>query len=411
MISAKLCVKCKGKLLCGLSYCPILQRYSARKKIVSGIRGNGFTGSSPPSLFVSWRDYPKVAIAPLSPAAIMDSGMLDLPEQWFGLPAEQIVSFRERLIRSNKKLDVHAASNPDRQLADMQELAMAEKPTAIDVRLHKKPVPRLSFHESVAPLGPSAPMINMSLQENPKVARKVDYAVSDTDMKANDALMQLYGAGFAVSKLHKLLSAGVLGVGKRRKLTPTRWSIAATDSCISKNLVEEKLKGFQQLGEFQLFHSNYLDNLFWVLLIPSAWAFEQLECWLPGGAWALNAKQPSIIQDHEFYAGRKDYAANVEGAYYSARLAVAEHLLGERRQAAAVVFREIGQGYNIPLGVWVIRQAVREAFNSKPMVFSNLKLVLAFLERKLKVPVKNYAKESRLLDMLMHQKKLSDFSA
>ena len=379
MISPQLCIRCKGKLLCGLSYCPILKKYSVQSSVVSKIRGTEFTGSSPPSIFVGWHNYPKVSIAPLSAAALTDSAMLDAPEQWFGMPAERIVSFREQLIRSNKRLDASTAADPGRELAEMQELVMSAKPTAIDVKLKSKPVPTLSFHESVAPMGPSAQMISMVLEENPRVPRKIDYIVSDTDLKSNDALMQLYGAGFPVSTLYKLLSAGTLGIGKRRKLVPTRWSITATDSNISKNLVEEKIKYFPVLGEFRLFHSDYLDNDFWVLLVPSKWSFEQLECWLPGGSWAVHAKEPHIIQDHEFYGGRKQYASNVEGAYYSSRLAVAEYLVRERRQAAALIFREIGPGYNLPLGVWQIRENVRNALKKKPLCFSDFGVVLAYL--------------------------------
>jgi len=409
-ISPKLCIKCKGKLLCGLSYCPILKKHSLQSKTVSNISGKEFTGSSPPSLFVSWKNYPKVQIAPLSPTEITDSSLFDLPEEWFGLSQEKIVSFREQLFRSNRQITVTDAAKPSYELAEMQELVMTTKPTAIDVKLKSKPSYKLSFHESVAPIGPSAPLIKMKLEDNPSIPKKIDYAVSDTDLKSGEALVRLYNAGFHVSRLYKLLSAGTLGIGKRRRLVPTRWSITATDSNISKELVEEKVKDFQQLSEFQLFHSNYLDNDFWVLLIPGSWAFEQLETWLPGGTWASEANEATIIQDHEFYGGRKKYASNVEGAYYSARLAVAEHLLKRKRQAAAIVFREIGKDYNIPLGVWQIRENVRNALTKKPLTFSSLSLSLAFLSRKMKIPVARYKKKSRLLDFLQHQKRLSDFS-
>jgi len=232
--------------------------------------------------------------------------------------------------------------------------------------------------------------------------------VGDTDAKSNIALQELYGSGFSVTFLHKLLSAGTLGVKKNRKFVPTRWAITAVDSNLSLQLVE-KVKGFQQLGEIQLFSSNYLDNNFYILLMPSAWSFEMLECWLPGGVWTEKAKTFHIAQDHEFYKGRKDYASNIEGAYYSARLAVAEHLAEKKRQAAAVVFREIGEGYNIPLGVWQIRENVRHALQQKPLAFSDLRLALALISKKLKVPLQQYEKKSKLLDALKNQKKLSDF--
>jgi len=409
MISPKLCIKCKGKLLCGLSYCPILKKHSTQSKVVSGISGNQFVGSSPPSLFVGWHNYPKVQIAPLSPTEVMDSGLFDTPEEWFGMPEEKIISFREQLLRSNTKANVSDAAKPSYRLAEMQELVMTTKPTAIDVKLKKKPLPSLSFHESIAPHGPSGQMISMHLEENPSIPKKIDYAVSDTDLKSQEAIMRLYNSGFNVSRLYKLLSAGTLGIGKNRKLVPTRWSITAVDSNLSKELVEEKVKFFQQISQFELYHSNYLDNDFWVLLVPSSWAFEQLECWRPGGTWAMNASSAHLAQDHEFYKGRKKYASNTEGAYYSARLAVAEQLVKRKRQASAIVFREIGKDYNIPLGVWQIRENVRNALTQKPLTFSGLGLVLAFLSRKLKVPIAQYRKESRLLDFLQHQRRLSDF--
>jgi len=409
MISPKLCIRCKGKLLCGMSYCPILKKHSVQTKTISRINGNEFTGSSPPSLFVSWKNYPNVTIAPLSPTEILDSALFDTPEEWFGMPQERIVSFREQLIRSSKPINVTDAAKPAYELVEMQELVMATKPTAIDVTLKKAPVSNISFHESVAPIGPTASLIKMRLDENPSIHKKIDYTVSDTDLKSSEALMRLYDAGFHVSRLYKLLSAGTLGVGKNRKLVPTRWSITAVDSNLAKQLVDEKVKYLSQISEFELFHSNYLDNNFWVLLAPGNWSFEQLECWLPGGTWACNAKDAQIIQDHEFYKGRTTYATNTEGAYYSAKLAVAEHLVQRKRQATAIVFREIGSGYTMPLGVWQIRENVRNALRQKPLSFSTLSLALAFLSRKLSVPMKRYKKESALLDKMLHQRTITSF--
>ncbi|MCX6802622.1 MAG: Nre family DNA repair protein [Candidatus Diapherotrites archaeon] len=410
MLDPKLCVKCKGKLLCGLSYCPVLERHSARSRATSRIKGTDFYGSSPPGIFISWHNYPNITVSALSPTTVEpNAAILDAPEQWFGLSDQDILSFRESLIGSGKKFKAKEASLPDQKLSTMQELVMSFKPVNVEESLFKKPEPILSFHESVAPIGPRAPLKSIKLTENPKIPQKVDYLNADINVKSMTAVMELYDSGFPISFLYKLLSAGTLGVEKNRKLVPTRWAISAIDSNISEKIIDTKVKSFQQLGEIRLFHSTYLDNTFYVLLLPREWSFEQLECWLPGGAWTADAKEHSIIQDHEFYEGRKDYASNVEGAYYSARLAVAEYLVKEKRQAAALVFREIGQGYNMPLGVWVIRETVRKALESKPFVFFDLQLALKFLGMKLKVPVAQYEKESKLLDQIRHQKRLGDF--
>ncbi|MEM0360301.1 MAG: Nre family DNA repair protein [Candidatus Diapherotrites archaeon] len=410
MLNPRLCVKCKGKLLCGLSYCPILERYSLRSRATARINGTDFYGSSPPGLFVSWHNYPNITVSALSPTTVeQNASFFDAPEKWFGLSEKEILSFRESLIGSGKKFTARAASSPDKKLATMQELVMSYKPVNVEVSLFKKPELSLSFDESVAPTGPRAPLKSIKLTENPKIPQKVDYLNADINADSMTAVMELYYAGFPVSFLYKLLSAGALGVEKNRRLVPTRWAISAIDSNVSEKIINEKVKSFPQINEIRLFHSNYLDNAFYILLLPREWSFEQLECWLPGGAWTANAKEYSIIQDHEFYDGRKDYASNVEGAYYSARLAVAEYLAREKRQAAVIVFREIGQDYNLPLGVWVIRETVRKALESKPFIFQELNLALKFLGLKLRVPIAQYEKESKLLDHWKHQKRLGDF--
>ncbi len=409
MISPKLCIKCKGKLLCGLKSCPILEKQNFFKSSANTIKGTNFSGNSPPSVFVGWKSYPKVSIAPLSPPILNDTSLLDSPERWFGLPQERIISMRQQLIRPNKMIDATEASNPSYGLVEIQELAMSSEPVTVNIDLSKKLSPNLLFDEGVAPMGPVGFLKKFSLEGNPKIPKKVDYLVSDTNAKSKTAMLELYSSGIPVNSLHKLLSAGTLGVKKKRKLVPTRWAITAVDSNISGEIIDEKVKGFQQISEFMLFHSNYLDNDFWVLLVPGSWAFEQLECWLPGGSWAVNAKSFTIIQDHEFYGGRKTYASNTEGAYYAARLAVAEYLALKKRQAAVIVFREIGKDYKVPLGVWQIRENVRHALQGKPLSFSSLSLSLSFLSRKLKIPMRDYNKTSRLLDHLKHQRTLSQW--
>ncbi|MDD5148254.1 MAG: hypothetical protein PHH08_02205, partial [Candidatus ainarchaeum sp.] len=230
MLDSSLCIKCKGKLLCGLSKCPVLEKYSALRRTTSQISGKEFSGSSPPSVFVSWKNYPNVSIAPLAPPVIGEKNFfLDAPEKWFGLPLEKIVSMREQLIQSNTKISVETAANPTRELASLQEIAMSIKPVDLEVELKHKPIPRLSFHESIAPIGPIGELEKFSLISNPNIPQKIDYLVSDTAVKSNTAVLELYDAGFPVSTLSKLLSAGLLGIKKNRKFVPTRWSLTSID--------------------------------------------------------------------------------------------------------------------------------------------------------------------------------------
>jgi len=404
-----LCLKCKGRLMCGRKQCQILERHSHKRKLTQKLKDKSFQGNSPPSVFVSWHGYPKVKLAPLSPPEVLkDADLLDNPERWYGLPSEDIINFRESLIRSDTSVEVTQARDPSRQLGEMQEMVMAVKPVEVEVDLKKAPDLRLSFQETSAPLGPSAPLDSFQLTENPRIPKKIDYLVGDVDVKAVAAMGELYQAGFSVHTLYKLLSAGLLGVKKKRTLVPTRWSITAADDTISKQLVE-KVKGYQNLGEYHLYHSEYLWNDFYVLLIPGGWMFEQLEAWQPGGLWTEKMTTPSIVQDHEFHNGRKKYASDVAGAYYSARLAVCEHLIKLQRQAGAIVFREIGEEYRTPLGVWQIRENVRHALKQKPLTFSDLDLALKYIGTKLKIPIKYYRQKSQLLDNIKNQKRIFDW--
>ncbi len=364
-----------------------------------------FRGSSPPGVFVSWNNYPNLTIAPFAlPRVVSDAGFLDDPQKWFGLPKQKIVSMRGELIRGTTGVKAGEASNPSYKIARMQELFMSLRPVDVGMELLSVPKTLTEFSEFAAPLGPKAPLKKLELNESPSVDKKVDYIVGDSDANANAALGELYSADYSVGFISKLLSAGLLGAKKERKFVPTRWSLTATDDIIGRQLIEGKVKSFPQSGCVEIFSSAYLDNHFFILLVPSSWAFEQLEAWGVGGG-AI----PGISADFEFFSQRKDYASNVAGAYYAARLAVAEFLVEKKRQAAAVVFREIGPEYKSSLGVWVIRESVRNALKQKPVSFGDVNLALKFLESRLSVPLKNYLEKSALIDFLLHQKMLEDF--
>ncbi|MEI7960995.1 MAG: Nre family DNA repair protein [archaeon] len=409
MISPDLCIKCKGKLLCGLSNCPILEKNASSTKIVSSMVGTNFIGASPPGFFVSWQNYPKVAVAPLSALPSEVSDVSDLPEKWYGLPQEKIISFRESLLRSYKSMPVSLASDPDYELISFQEIAMASSLFELEVSLKEKPRSELSFDSFSAPLGPSAKLEKISLLENPKIPKELDYYSSDTDVKANTALIDLFQKGFPVSSLAKVLSSGALGVKKNRKIVPTRWSITAVDSNLSKYFIEEKLPQFTVIDNYRLFHSKYLDNDFWVLLLPYPWSFEQIECWLPGGIWTKDAASYNVLSDYELNIGLKGYPEETEGAYFAARLAIAEYLSENKQNAAAIVFREIGKSYAVPLGVWQIRENVRAALKEKPLEFTNIDLALDFLKTKLTVPIEQYKKKSALITHFKSQTRLSQW--
>lgn len=188
-----------------------------------------------------------------------------------------------------------------------------------------------------------------------------------------------------------------------KKLVPTRWSITAMDDIIGKNLMKE-IRQNKSINNFLVFSSDYMDNHFTILFMPGSWQFENFEAWAPGSNWCFSSSV-EISEEYEPYKGRSDYARSQVGGYYASRLAITEALKSMRRQASVVVFREIGSDYSIPLGVWQVRENVRNAFRTAPKSFSSKEDALHYVSSKLRIPLREYLKRSRILQ----QKRLSDF--
>jgi len=405
-----LCVLCKGsRNLCGKNSCPIIMKQQALiplKKI--DFTSNELFGSSPPSFFVGHYNYPDVLVGPMIPPMIgkgEEIQILDRPDLWYGKPIEELVSYRTKLIRSAFRANVQKFAN-NRILEQSQELAMAEIPVDTEVLFEKEPKFRIIFDSHSQPMGPIGHIQKLHITENPKVNLFMEKAVQDTDFKANLAMSYLYDQKLPLSDIIRVLSAGLVGI--KRRLVPTRWAITATDDTISKQLIK-KVKNFPEMDKYQVYSAKYLDNNFQILFIPNrGWSFEQMETW--SGKSAFNPHADSVIvHDHEFYEGRKTYASRITGAYYAARLSVAEHLVRIKRQATVVIFREVSSGYIVPLGVWVIRETVRDAFTRSPQIFETLNEALNEIGKYFQTPLRRWLKNSAILDNIQKQKTLLDY--
>ncbi|MEK6812610.1 MAG: hypothetical protein AABX86_00680, partial [Nanoarchaeota archaeon] len=345
-----------------------------------------FSGSSPPELFVGEAFYPKVYAGILAPTTHdRESGHLTSPEYWFQerLKIEDILFLRCSLIHSRFTVDVKQGSG--KLLNTLQEVSMASKPTSVEFVLKKKPKLHLSFDMRHAPVGNPAPLVKAMLEENPVIAKPVEKAVSDSDLKAADAMQMLYQKDISVTHIMKLLSAGVLGVKLQRKLTPTKWGITAVDSLLSKSMMEQ-IRDYPWIDAYQVFSASYLGNHYEILLLPRHWSFEVIEHSLAGPA----CPQGGWWTDYEGCWNRKMYAGSVVGAYYANRLAVTEYLTKIQRQASVLIFREVSPEYWAPCGVGILREATRHAFTQLGRSFSTLQEALQDIQTRLKQPIINF---------------------
>ncbi|MCD4810485.1 MAG: hypothetical protein K8R17_11395, partial [Methanosarcinales archaeon] len=80
-----------------------------------------------------------------------------------------------------------------------------------------------------------------------------------------------------------------------------------------------------------------------------------------------------------------------------------------RRSANVFAIREITPDYWAPLGVWVVREAAREAVSSVPVRFDSVNDALNDMSLRINTVSKMWRPESKLLDRKMKQKRLMDF--
>jgi len=363
------------------------------------------SGATPPSVFVGRYGYPKVKVGPMVPPLHGDTTILDKPEMWLGKSIEDIVNYRLSLVRGVLDIDIHTTGG--KYIDSLQELAMASKSAESEATFEKKPIfdvqqeKELGLDTESAPFGPVAPLKNFKTSSF-SVDQRLENVYYDKDLHAAEAVVELYKKGVEVSRIHRVLSMGMLGLQKNRRLVPTRWSISATDDIISVNLIRG-IHTYPTIDFFEIYKYSHLGNYYSIILIPdNIWSFEMQE------AWFDNNGNLGIGADFEDAKGL-DHYPSIAGAYFAARLGVAEHLLKRRRKAAALVLREIHSDYVMPVGVWQIREGIREALRRKKRQVESFEKALSFACLNLSVSKKEWIKNSKIYKNMREQMRITDF--
>lgn len=365
-----------------------IERLSSRMKF-RGVRvGEKMDGSSPPSVFIGRWNYPKVFIGPLLPAMHGDTAVMDMPEQWIEKHAAEIINFRLQLVRGKNAVHVKDGIESSKTVELVRGIALAKRPVDVEVEFARMPRGRF-FNEDVQPFGPSAEMKTASAASQ-KMELHVEKAFYDTDLLSRDAVISLYDKGLAVSGIQKALSVGAFGLGRNRRLVPTRWSITAVDDMLGKHLLGQA-RSYPTIDEYRVYETEHLNNKFVVILTPTLWQYETMEAFFP----QIISDRLEIYGDNEGFEGKKGYAS-IGGCYYSAKLAILEQLEKERKQAGAIVLRECYSDY-IPLGVWNVRENMRDAMLKQPLKFQSMNEAVAYAATRLRVPMQMWQRKSQLL--------------
>ncbi len=389
------CGKC-GRMepkTCAKQDCPYFTRTKRTLK-------KDFSGQTP-NLFVGRYGYPNIRVGMLATEEYADN---DDPKKWSSQNTSipDIVDKRASLVNSTFTTSIK--SFKDRLLEQAQLVAQSKKPTEMEVSLDKVPSFGVNYSTGAVPHGASVKLLKSAITENVRIPRAIDKAVSDTDLKATEALRTLYGKTDEYA-LTKLMTAGLLGQGSSRKLVPTRWGITAVDDSLGKQALED-VRQLSVLSEPTAYFGGHYGNYYLILCFPRHWQFELFEL------YTGSAKADGTWTDYEGHSGRKDYADDTAGGYYASRLPVAEHLKQLKRQASVLVIRFITDEYTNPLGVWVCREATRKALLERPVTFATEELMLQYASARAKrfgVDFEQAIKAQSKLIASFAQRTLGDF--
>ena len=209
--------------------------------------------------------------------------------------------------------------------------------------------------------------------------------------------MKLYNSGIEISKIQKCFSIGMFG--KNRKLVPTKWSITATDQIISNDLMHDILE-FDIIDRYEVFRFDHLGNLFSVILFPHRWIFEMQEAWHDKNSIGFG-------NDYETAKGI-DHPPSIAGAYFAGKLAVTEYLQKIKKQSGVMIFREIQPEYAVPVGVWQVREGVREAMKNNPREVDSLNEAIALATKRMSISKNEWLAHGDMLKLIT-QTSMSDF--
>ncbi len=371
-----------------------LKRLTSKMRIQSVDVGKEIDGSTPPSVFIGSWNYPKVYAGPMIAPISGDTTIMDMPESWIpqSKSQEDIIGYRMSLVRGKQLVGIKDLESGF--VEKLQEISLAENSIESEAEFIKKPRGS-SFSDEHTPHGPSAIIQKFDI-DNVRWEHSLEKAFYDTDLKAADAVVDLNKRGIPFSNIQKAFSVGAMGMGKKRKLVPTRWSITACDSTIADRLLKT-VRFNDIIDTTRVYEFSSLNNYYAIMLIPTEWQYEWMEAFLQ-----VLGREELIFSDYENNSGKKEYS-RVGGCYYTCKMAVLEALERESKQAGVIVLREAYNGY-VPLGVFNVRENVRNAMDQTPIEFEDMKTALSYISTKLKLPMEKFVKQSDLMKELLNSR-------
>ena len=374
-----------------------LERLTKDMKMKSVNVGRDLEGSTPPSVFIGRWNYPKVYAGPMMANQLGDTYIMDSPESWLNQNKSQddILKYRMNLVRGKQLMRIDDLDNPF--VEKLQDISLASKSTDAEANFLKRPRGASLSQESM-PHGPSGILENFDI-DAVKWDRQLEKSYYDTDLSAKDAVMRLHEKNVPFSAIQKSFSVGAFGIGKNRKLVPTRWSITAVDSSLADELLKDVRKN-PILDTYRVYENEDLNNYYGIILTPTEWQFEWIEAF-----YKVKNNEELIFSDYETNEDKKEYSS-VGGCYYTSKMVVLDALKQMNLQSGLLILREAYTGY-VPMGVFNVRENIKKAMEEPYKEFEDLKSAVRYVGSNLNIPLSRYVKSSHLLNELLHTKQTS----
>jgi len=368
---------------------------------------------SPPSVFIGSKlKYPLVNVGILSPLNKDENSWLyDDAKYWAdnNLNIEEVMSLRNGLLNSRFQAKVSDIRLNKKFVEVAKDVAISSRQVDVEIELKNRLIVGREKDKILTPHGMRAGLKNVEITGNVKIDKKVDKVIND-EIKASDAIEYLYKNEFNEYTLSKILSVGVMGLKKNKKLVPTRWSITATDDMLGKQFLKN-VRNYPWIDDYQLFYGEFMGNQYILLMFPSVWSYELFEMYLPHSSWNPG-QEIKASTDIEGYHGRKEYAFDTAGGYYASRFAVLEYLNSIKRQASVIALRVETPSYWAALGVWVVRESVKKALR-RSMRFTSREELVESVKKigkiKYNFDFSEILNKSKLLREKKEQKSLNEF--
>ena len=87
---------------------------------------------------------------------------------------------------------------------------------------------------------------------------------------------------------------------------------------------------------------------------------------------------------------------------------MSEFLSKIKKQSGVIVFREIRPEYAVPVGVWQVREGIRQAMKSKPSYVETIEKAIELATKSMSISKNEWLNHGTMLKMIK-QKSISDF--